>query len=422
MAVVVPFKAVRPRKQYAKQVASYPYDVLSSEEARAIAKDDPMSFLHVTKAEIDLPPDLNPYDDRVYEKARQNFEKQLREGVLVRDRRPCYYVYRQTLKDHEQWGIGACVHVAEFESGHVKRHEMTLPVKEADRTRHIDAVNAQTGPIFLAYRSREAINRLVRKIGEGTPEYDFLSDNGVSHTLWVVSDEETIGELKAQFKQIDRLYIADGHHRAASGVAVARMRARNAGGSEYGKAHNFILAVLFPHDQLMIRDYNRVVKDLGGLSEAEFLEKAGAAFDIERDCREKSPKVPREYGMYLGGTWFRLRPKAGRVREDDIVGALDVSILQDHLLGPVLGIRDPRGDARIRFVGGARGIAELEKMVDAGGYRVAFALYPPTIEQMMAVADAGRMMPPKSTWFEPKLRDGVLIHLLENGEEEKAAT
>lgn len=420
MAVVVPFKAVRPRKQDAKRVASYPYDVLSSDEARAIAKDNPLSFLHITKAEIDLPRDVDPYDHRVYEKARQNFEKQVQEGVLIRDQKPCYYVYRQTLKDHEQWGIGACVHVAEFESGHVKRHEMTLPAKEVDRTRHIDAVNAQTGPIFLAYRSREAINRLVGKIGAGQPEYDFLSDNGVSHALWVVSDDETISELMAQFRQIDRLYIADGHHRAASGVAVARAREQQAKGPEYGKAHNFILAVLFPHDQLMIRDYNRVVKDLGGRSEKDFLERAGAVFDIEGNYGEKSPQGPREYGMYLQGAWYRLRPKAGRVPENDIVGALDVSILQDHLLGPVLGIRDPRGDARIRFVGGARGIAELEKMVDSGEYAVAFSLYPPTMDQMMAVADAGRMMPPKSTWFEPKLRDGILIHLLGNGEEEKA--
>ncbi len=412
MAVIVPFRAVRPRKEYVAKVASYPYDIISSEEAREIAKDNPLSFLHVTKSEIDLPADINPYDDEVYRTAKRNFEKLLAEGILAEDREPSFYVYCQRMGRHEQCGIGACVHVTEFESGRVKKHEMTLTEKEADRTRHIDRVNAQTGPIFLTYRSRPEINRLVGEIRKGPPEYDFLSDNGVVHTLWVVRDQAAIRRIEHEFRKVDSLYIADGHHRAASGVAVAALRDRSAGRREPCADHKLILAVLFPHDQLRIMDYNRIVKDLAGLDEAEFLEKIGEKFAIEPGRGKKSPEQPHEFGMYLRGRWFSLKAREGICRKDDVVGSLDVSILHENLLGPVLGIRDPRGDRRIRFVGGIRGAGELEKKVDSGEYAVAFTLYPPAIDQMMAVADEGKVMPPKSTWFEPKLRDGILVHVL----------
>lgn len=412
MAVIFPFRAVRAGRQWVTKVASYPYDIISTDEARKIAEKNPLSFLHVTKAEIDLPADVHPYDDRVYEKAQHNFEEQWRSGILIQDDRPCFYIYSLSLKGQEQCGVGACVHAAEFEAGCVKRHELTLPEKVADRTRHIDRLDAQTGPLLMAYRSRGSIDRRIRVIRENPPEYRFMSDNGVSHALWLVRDAETIRAVEKEFETIDALYIADGHHRAAAGLAVAKMReteSRNRGAAPVRRS---ILAVLFPHDQLKIRDYNRVVRDLGGWSEKEYLRTIAQSFELAPDYREKSPRNAREFGMYLKGKWFRLRPREGTWPEGDVVGNLDVSILQNNLLEPVLGIHDPRGDGRIRFVGGSRGVAELEKMVDAGDYAVAFSLFPPTMEQMMGVADAGLVMPPKSTWFEPKLRDGLLIHVL----------
>jgi uncharacterized protein (DUF1015 family) len=418
MAVILPFRAVRSGRQWVAKVASYPYDILSSEEARKIAAGNPLSFLHVTKAEIDLPADMDPYDDRVYDQARRNFESQLRAGVLTRDDRPCFYVYGLTMEGQEQWGIGACVHAAEFEAGRVKRHELTLPEKETDRMRHIDRLNAQTGPILMAYRSRDSIHRLISRIREKDPEYDFLSDNGVSHALWVVRDAEQIRSIAKEFEPVEALYIADGHHRAAAGMAVAAMRERTFGSRGHAGGHRSVLAVLFPHDQLRIRDYNRVVQDLGGWSMQDYLSRVEKSFEIETDCREKMPRGPREFGMYLGGKWFRLRSREGTWREGDVVGSLDVAILQNNLLGPVLGIRDPRGDTRIRFVGGSRGASELERMVDTEGFAVAFSLFPPTMDQMMNVADAGMVMPPKSTWFEPKLRDGILVHVLNDYDED----
>jgi len=420
VAVIFPFRAVRSGRQWVAKVASYPYDIVSSEEARKIAAENPLSFLRVTKAEIDLPENVNSYDDRVYEKAKRNFEEQLRTGILIQDDQPCFYVYCLTMNNQEQCGIGACVHAAEFETRRVKRHELTLPEKEADRTRHIDRLKAQTGPILMAYRSRESINLRINIIRENPPEYDFMSDNGVSHALWVVRDAEAIRAIEKEFETIDALYIADGHHRAAAGMAVARMAERESGDHGNASAQCSVLAVLFPHDQLRIRDYNRVVKDLGGLSEQSYLRMIGESFEVAPDYRGKSPQEPREFGMYLRGRWFRLRPRKGTWQEGDIVGALDVSILQNNLLGPVLGIHDPRGDARITFVGGSRGVGELERMVDSGEYAVAFSLFPPTMDQMMKVADAGMVMPPKSTWFEPKLRDGILIHVLTDEDQEKS--
>ena len=418
MAIVLPFRSVRPVKEYVANVASQPYDVINSEEAKEIAKDNALSFLHVTKSEIDLPVGTSPYSEEVYQKARQNFVGYLRNGVLFQDRGPEYYVYCQKKGSHEQCGIGACVHISEFDLGNVKRHEMTLPEKEADRTRHIDTVNAQTGPVFLTYRSNIEINRLVEKIKESIPEYDFETKDGVKNRVWVVGDKESIRKIRKAFRKVERLYIADGHHRAASGVAVAKRRLSAAKKNRMRAPFNLILAVLFPHNEVKIRDYNRVVKDLSGLDATEFIKKIQEKFFVDADYFDKSPQGPRQYGMYLEGKWYRLRAKDACIQESDIVGSLDVSILQDNLLGPLLGIQDPRSDKRIHFVGAARGIGELERMVDSGKFRVAFSLYPPTVDQMMAVADAGEMMPPKSTWFEPKLMDGIMVHILD--EETKA--
>ena len=416
MAVILPFRSARPYREHISKVASEPYDVVRSEEARMIAQNNELSFLHVTKSEIDLPDGTNPYSDEVYQRARQNLDRFMKTGVMFQEKEPAFYVYCQRKGSHEQCGIGACVHVEEFDIGNVKKHEMTLPAKQADRTKHIDAVNAQTGPIFLAYRSREEINRLVGKIRKRNPEYDFVATDGVSHSVWVVDDKASIRQIETEFRKVERLYIADGHHRAASGVAVAKMR--GAAREERGRyaSYDLILAVLFPHDNLQIKDYNRVVKDLRGLSAVEFITKVQERFSVEPDYSNKYPQSPWEFGMYIEGKWFRLRWRNGCSQENDLVGALDVSILQENLLGPILGIQDPRSDARIRFVGATRGIEELERKVDSGEFKVAFALYPPTLEQMMKVADAGKMMPPKSTWFEPKLMDGILVHLI--GDEE----
>lgn len=413
MALILPFRAVRPRREFVAEVASYPYDVISSEEAREIVKGNPLSFLHVTKAEVDLPADIDPYDARVYERARRNFEEMLKKGVLFQDETPCFYVYRLRRGEHEQRGVGACVHIKDFEEGRVKKHEMTLPDKREDRRRHIDVVDAQTGPIFLTYRRREEVSRVVEEImKEKEPEYDFVSRDGVSHTLWVVKDGEDVGMLARALKDIDAMYIADGHHRAASGVAVAQMRRRDAQSRGLYLPHNLILAVLFPDDELQVKGYNRVVKDLCGMDEGEFIARLEKGFLVEPDYRERTPKKPHEYGMYLKGRWYRLRVKEGTYPADDDMESLDVSILQKNVLSPILGIHDPSGDPRITFVGAAKGVEELERLVDSGQYAVAFALCPPTVEEMMRVADTGRVMPPKSTWFEPKLRDGILVHLL----------
>lgn len=421
MALIHPFRAVRAGKTWASKVASYPYDIVSSEEARKIAEGNPLSFLRVTKAEIDLPEDVHPYDDRVYERARMNFEELRRKEILIREDRPCLYVYGLTLNGQEQYGVGACVDAAEFEAGRVKPHELTLPEKEADRERHIESLKAQTGPVLMAYRKRGSLDERIRVIRENPPEYEFLSDNGVVHALWVIRDGETIRAVRTEFGTVDAFYIADGHHRAAAGVAVARRGRSASRNSAEVRGSRSILAVLFPHDQLRIRDYNRVVKDLGGLTEDGYLRKLEASFTMESDYGRKSPERPGEFGMYLRGKWFGLRLKKEDTPAGDPVGALDVSILQNRLLGPVLGIRDPRGDERIRFVGGSRGIGELEKMVDSEEHAVAFSLFPPTMEQMMSVADSGGIMPPKSTWFEPKLRDGILIHVLNDEEDDERA-
>lgn len=413
MCIVKPFKAVRPVKKFVRDVASYPYDIINSDEARVITDGNPKSFLHIIKSEIDLPPEIDIHDDRVYEKARENFYEFLDEGILFQDKEPCFYIYRQQMRNHEQYGIVACASVDEYESIRIKKHELTKSYIQADRTKHIAKLNAQTGPVFLTYRAQKSIDEIVTKIAEGSPEYDFSSDDGIAHTVWVVNDVNTIDAIKGEFLAVDSFYIADGHHRAASAAAVAKMCRKENPDYDGSEEFNYTMAVIFPHNQIKVMDYNRVVKDLKGLSEAEFLDKVSDGFFLTDNFTEKAPEQFHEFGMYLKGCWYRLRAKEDIYKESDVVGILDVSILQDHLLKPVLDIGDLRTDDRIAFVGGVRGMEELERLVDSGQYAVAFSMYPTTLTQLMNVADADKLMPPKSTWFEPKLRSGIFVHLLE---------
>jgi uncharacterized protein (DUF1015 family) len=410
MAVVAPFRALRPTKQFVKDVASLPYDVFSYDEAKKIAGDNHLNFLHVEKSEIDLPPGTAAHDRRIYDAAKRNLSRLVREGVLFQEKQPCLYVYSQEMNGRRQCGIVGGVSVFEYESGKIKKHELTRTDKELDRILHVDAVNAHTGPVFIAYKGRTAIDRLVEETMMASPEYDFTADDGVSHSVWPVSAEETINAIVAEFARIENLYIADGHHRAAAAAAVAKMRREK---HSQNPNYEYILAVLFPHTQLKIMDYNRVVRDLNGLGKDDFLLKCRERFLVTGDFHEKSPERLHELGMYLGGKWYRLVVKNGTSDERDVVGRLDVSILQEQLLAPALGVHDARTDNRIAFVGGIRGVRELERLVDSGEFSVAFSLYPPTIEQLMEVADAGKIMPPKSTWFEPKLRSGIFVHFLE---------
>jgi len=412
MSDVVPFRAVRPQKRFVEEVASCPYDVVSAQEARELVKENPRSFLHVVRSEIDLPPGVDVYDDPVYETAKKNLDRLLSENILFQDSRSCFYIYRQKAGEHEQYGIVAGVSVDEYVSGRIKKHELTLAVKEGDRVKHITAVNAHTGPVLLFYRDRGSIDRIVGKIVPGRPEYDFTADDGVSHTVWVVDDKQYIMALREEFLNVDSLYIADGHHRAASAAAVAGMRKAENQSHRGDEEYNYIMAVLFPHNQLRIMGYSRVIEDLNGLSEGEFMDKVGEKFLIFSNFGDKLPSQLHEFGMYLDGRWHKLTPKDDIYDKNDIAGALDVTLLQNNLLGPVLGINDPVRDDRIEFVGGSAGMGKLEELVDSGEFAVAFSLYPPTLTQMMNVADAGEVMPPKSTWFEPKLRSGIFVHLL----------
>ncbi|MBN1663083.1 MAG: DUF1015 domain-containing protein [Deltaproteobacteria bacterium] len=409
MSAVVPFRALRPQKDLVKAVASLPYDVLSLEEAKMIAGGNPLSFLHVEKSEIDLPSasDENPHDVAV-----RNLKNMMNDSTLFQEEKDCFYIYRQKMQDREQYGVVGCVSCAEYESGRIKKHEMTTADKEKDRTDHVGAVNAQTGPVFLTYKALTSVDRIVAQVAAGDAEYDFVSDDGIMHTVWVIRNEAHINALTARFADVENLYIADGHHRAAAAAAVARIRRGSNPAHTGDEAYNYMLAVLFPDNQLHIMEYNRVVKDLHGLSDEAFLSRIGRQFQVSRLDRERLPRGFHDVDMYLSGQWYRLRPNEGSFDDGDLIGRLDVNILLSNLLQPILGIQNPRTDQRIAYVGGARGTAELEKLVDSGAYAVAFALFPTSMEQLIAVADAGMIMPPKSTWFEPKLRSGIFVHLL----------
>lgn len=408
MAVIHPFQALRPPAELVEQVASVPYDVVNTEEARELAGGNPWSFLHVSRPEIDLPVGTDPYSDSVYEKASHNFRELVQRCPLKMEPEPSLYVYRLMMGEHEQIGVVACCAVDEYDNNTILKHEKTRPDKEDDRTRHILSVSAQTGPVFLTYRGNQTIDTMVMEVTVTEAIYDFTAPDGVQHTVWHVPDAVRFVQA---FREVPRLYIADGHHRAASASrARTEMRNKNASGHTGDEEYNFFLAVLFPAEQLQILSYNRVVKDLNDLSPEEFLHEVEKRFDVS----EGAGPNPESHGcwtMYLKGRWYGLTRKddaAGQT--DDAVASLDVSILQENLLDPVLGIKDVRTDKRIDFVGGIRGTSELERLVNEGAAAVAFSLSPTTIAELLRVSDAGSIMPPKSTWFEPKLRDALLIH------------
>ena len=410
--LIQPLRGLRPAGGRAGDVIAPPYDVLSSAEARQRARGRPASFLHISKPEIDLPEGTDPYDPAVYARGAGNFRHMIDSGVLVRDATPCYYVYRLRMGTHVQTGLVCAGSVAAYDSNRIRRHEFTRPDKEDDRVRQITALDAQTGPVLLAYRSSPAVAALLALATTAEPVAHAIADDGIGHTLWRIADVPTIAALTDHFERMPTLYIADGHHRsaAASRVAAARrMQAKPAGNDAPWEA---FLCVAFPHDEMKILDYNRVVRDLAGHDPAGLLARLEACFTIEPVTGQAKPTRAGEFGLYLAGRWYRLAIHPALVPADP-VARLDVSLLQAQVLDPLLGIRDPRTDKRIDFVGGMRGLGELEKRVDSGEMALAFALYPTSMDALMAVADAGQVMPPKSTWFEPKLADGMVSHLLD---------
>lgn len=412
MSLVVPLKILRPKEAFVSAVASPPYDVLSRDEALKMAAGNPISFLHVEKSEIDLSPGIDMTDERVYQTARNNLQNLKDQGVLIQEENPGFFVYSQQMGDHVQYGITAGISIAEYEAGRIKKHEQTRSDKEAERTRHIAAVNAQTGLVFVIYRSLQAIDDRVAIIVRERPIYNFTTADGVAHRVWNLKNDQDIDFIKEMFAGVDTLYIADGHHRAAAAAAVCRIKKQQNSADRGDEPYHFMMATLFPDNQLRILDYNRVIRHLNGLTRDEFLKKVRMKFYVTPDFTQRKPATIHTFGMYLQGQWFKLEAKK-EILDDDPMHGLDVSILQDHILEPVLGINDPRTDHRIDFVGGIRGMDELEERVDSGDYAVAFSLYPPTLAQLLKVADAGLMMPPKSTWFEPKLRSGIFVYRID---------
>ena len=414
MAKIKPFYGVRPAAEKILDVASPPYDVLNSAEAREEVKEKPNSFLHVVKPEVDLPVDIDLYSEDVYQKGRENLYKMLNEGILIQDDKPCFYLYRLVMGDVDQIGLVAGASIEDYENSIIKKHEHTRAVKEADRIKHVDTLNANTGPVFLTYRARKDINEIVEEVIKENPLYDIETEDGIKHIFWKIDQQNDIEKILSIFSDIDFLYVADGHHRSASGTKVGQIR-REANPNHTGEEeYNYFLSVIFPDNQLYIMDYNRVVKDIYGNSVEDFLAKVKEKFDVEVHSTTEGykPNKLHNFGMYVNGTWYNLTAKNGTFDENDPVKSLDVAILQDNLLNPILGIGDPRKDKRIDFVGGIRGLKELSKRVDEGE-AVAFSMFPTSIEQLMAIADADEVMPPKSTWFEPKLRSGVITHLLD---------
>lgn len=410
--LICPFPGLRPAPGRANDVAAPPYDVLSTAEARVRVEGRPWSFLHISKPEIDLPPATDPYAAEVYAKGAENLARMLDAGVLARDDTPCYYAYRIVMGAHSQTGLVAAASVADYDTNRIRKHEFTRPDKEDDRVRQIDALNAQTGPVLLAYPSAPAVDAILAQASAATPDADVTADDGIRHSIWAIRDAATIAQLTQAFDTMHAIYIADGHHRsaAASRVAAARKAANPQHNGE--ESYNYFLSVIFPHHEMKIMDYNRVMTDLNGLSKEQFLARIREKFSVELVDGQMKPAKPGEFGMYLGGNWYRLGINADLIPAADPVGRLDVSLLQNNLIAPVLGIDDPRRDKRIDFVGGIRGLAELQKRVDSGEMAVAFALFATRMEDLMAVADAGEVMPPKSTWFEPKLADGLVSHVL----------
>lgn len=413
MARIRPFRALRPQQHLAAEVASLPYDVMNSAEAKEMAQGKPNSFLHVSRAEIDLPEGTDIHSQAVYEKAKENFEALIRNGVLFQDEKPCYYIYAQTMNGRTQHGLAASSAIDDYFNDVIKKHEFTRPEKEQDRINHMKAMQAHVGPVFLTFPSHAKIAEIINQTTASNAVYDLTAEDGIRHQLWLIDDEKTITEITETFaKEIPFTYIADGHHRAASAAKVGLAMRENASTVAQGEQeYDYFLTVIFPSDELAIMDYNRLVKDLNGFSADTFLNEIEKLFDVEKTHFEKAkPATLHELSMYLNGQWYKLKTKENNIKTDPI-GVLDVTILQENVLRPLLGINDPRTDTRIDFVGGIRGLAYLQKQVDSGAFAVAFALYPVTIQQLMDIADSGNVMPPKSTWFEPKLRDGLLSHL-----------
>lgn len=414
MSVIRPFCGLRPRPEIAREVASPPYDVLSSAEAREIAKTNPNSFLRINKAEIDFDAGVNPYGEEVYRRGKDNLQRLIDEGIMVRDEKPCFYLYRLTWQGRSQTGLITLASVAEYDAGKIKKHEHTRPEKVNDRADHITFLEAQVGPIFSTFRNSAEIGTIFNRIAAIPPTTKFDSDDNVTHELWVIDDPKGVQELVDAFAKLDCMYIADGHHRSQSASEVCRrFKAKNPNhtGEE---PYNFFLNVLFADTELRILAYNRVVKELNGLSIDDIMKQSAEHFEITPQTTEVNPENPHVFGVYADGKWYRLESKSGSFEAKHPTKSIDASILADNLIGPLFGITDPKTDKRIDFVGGIRGNAELVRLVDSGDYKMAFSLYPTSIDQLLNVADAGEVMPPKSTWFEPKLRSGMVVNLLKD--------
>ena len=405
MATIKPFAALRPKPELASRICELPYDVMSSEEARQMAVGNPLSFLHVSKPEIDLPAATDLHAPEVYAKGRENLQKLIADGALCQDAAPCFYLYRQVMGQHSQVGLVAAASCEEYLQGIIKKHELTRIDKEDDRVRHIETLNSQTGPVFLTYRSAVKLDELFAKRIQEKPEIDFTAKDGVQHTSWVIADAPTIQAIEQEFSRIPFIYIADGHHRSAAAARVFQSR-KGAGNSAR------FLTVIFPHNQMQILPYNRVLKDLNGMSGTQLLEKLDGVFVIQKNAGKAKPDAKHHLGLFLEGAWHTLTFREHFARTKDPIEKLDVTLLQNYVLGPLFGIDDPRTSKRINFVGGIRGTAELEKLVNGGDYACAFSMFPTSIEDLMTIADAGGIMPPKSTWFEPKLRDAMFCHMI----------
>ena len=409
MSDIRPFCAVRPNETFASKIAALPYDVYTRKEAKKEVEKNPLSFLKIDRPETMFPDEMEMYAPKVYQNARKVLEEMIEKGEFIQDETPCYYLYELTRNGHRQTGIVACASIDDYFNGTIKKHENTREEKEQDRIRHVDTLDTQTGPIFLAYRLDAVLKEIIEETKRKTPVYDFISEDKITHRVWVIDESEMMERIQQCFVKINKIYIADGHHRAASAIKVGCKRRKEHPGYTGEEEFNYFLCTLFAEEELEILDYNRVVKDLNGLSEIEFLEKIKESFEVEE--AEESPYAPKqkkEFGMYLGKKWYKLQIKKEQV-SDDVVESLDVSILQNKLLKPILGIKEPGKDNRIIFVGGIRGLKELEHCVE-NGFQVAFSMYPTSMQELFSVADAGRLMPPKSTWFEPKLRSGLFLH------------
>lgn len=414
MAKVKPFRGVRPPRELVEEVVSRPYDVLNSEEARKEAEGNEKSLYHIIKPEIDFEPGTDEHDPKVYDKAVENFKKFQKEGWLVQDSKENYYIYAQTMEGRTQYGFVVGAWVNDYMEGRIKKHELTRRDKEEDRMKHVRVNNANIEPVFFAFPDNEALEQIIREVTARTPEYDFVAPDGFGHTLWVIDDDATIAKVTEEFEKIPNLYIADGHHRSAAAALVGAEKAKNNPNHKGDEEYNYFLAVAFPASHLRIIDYNRVVKDLNGLTEDEFLNKLKENFEVEdKGADIYSPSGLHNFALYLGGKWYSLTAKPGTYDDNDPIGVLDVTVSSNLILRDILGITDLRSDKRIDFIGGIRGLGELKRRVDNGEMKMALALYPVTMDQLMNIADSGNIMPPKTTWFEPKLRSGLIIHKLD---------